>query len=464
MRTRWVGSLVVASSIACSGGGSSTPPDGTQYFDEADVSYFGLAINANTATQTPSREDLRRLGARWVRTIVYDGNGDAVDAALRQYRCLGVKNLILLNQESFAPTKTPPANDDDNGWETYAAVFADEAAAFVQAHQSIIDAVEIWNEPDLPADAHLDANRFGLIVYKTYPRLKSILGTRPVIQGAVAGGNWPGYLNDVAEWLGSRGVFPDGIGFHPYGQRSGGYPSTYPLWAPGDPGAELSNVIDSAWQIANASNPDGADPRPIWVTEFGLPKNEAPDGVVAPYVRNAYGTPDTDPSGANVMWQLHDKGILAHAFWFAWDDRVAAPEEIAAGKLFGLVDEDGSPRPIRASGQEYVNAAGELPACGSDSESGVDGSQSLADLSDGEKGALCDWVAGTEGGYGKVYTCDGSDVSIAKNDRAACVAAIPQGCSATVGQVENCVRAVSGDACQILVRPECAAVRRCNWK
>src|SRR5439155_22872492 len=150
----------------------------------------------------------------------------------------------------------------------------------------------------------------------------------------------------------------DGVGFHPYGQRSGGYPSNFPLWAPGDPGGELSNVITAAFGIANASNPAAMDPRPIWVTEFGLPKSEAPDGNVAPYVRNAYGTPDTDPGGANVMWSLHDRGILAHAFWFAWDDRVATPGEITSGKLFGLVEQGGTPRPLRASGSEYRDAAG----------------------------------------------------------------------------------------------------------
>lgn len=461
MHLRSVAIACCALLVACSG--SSSPSEGQTYVDEADISYFGLAINANAPDQTPSREDVRRLGARWVRTIVYDGNGDGVDAALREYRCLGVKNLILLNQESFAPTKTPPPNDDDNGWETYAAVFADEAAAFVQAHQSIVDAVEIWNEPDLPPDNPIASNRFALLVYKVFPRLKSILGDRPVIQGALAGPTWPTYMNEVADWLGTRGVFPDGVGFHPYGQRSAGYPNTY---FPEDPGHELSNVIKEAHGIANASNPDGMTPRPIWVTEFGLPKNEAPDGNVAPYVRNAYGTPDTDPNGPHVMWALHDQGILAHAFWFAWDDRVAAPGELAIGKLFGLVEENGSPRPLRSSGEEYESAAGELPACGTDSRSGVDGSRSLANLSDDDKGKLCDWVASAQGGYGRTYVCDGYDVSIAKADRAACVAAIPAGCSATVAQVESCVRAVTdtGDHCRVLTRPECAVVRHCAWK
>jgi hypothetical protein len=457
-----VASAVVVALAACSGS-SDADANATPWVDDADSSVFGVAINANSPAQTPSREDLRRLGARWVRSILYDGQADALDAALRSYRCLGVKNLVLINQESFAPTSTPPPNDDNDGWETYASVFADEAEAFVKAHASIVDAVEIWNEPDLPADAPIAAEHFALLVYKVYPRLKAILGERAVIQGAVAGPRWPDYIRDTATWLSSRGVFPDGVGFHPYGQRSGGYPSTYPLWNPGEDGAELSNVINAAHDIANSANPDGTPSRPIWVTEFGLPKNEAPDGDVAPYVRNAYGTPDTDPGGANVMWSLQQNGILAHAFWFAWDDRVGAPDEIASGKWFGLVEEDGSPRALRASGQEYANAAGELPQCATDSASGVDGSAAIADLTNDDQGKLCDWIAGTLGGYGASYTCDGSDVSITKNDRSECVAAIPTSCSATVAQVENCVNAVKDDPCQVLARPECAAVRHCAW-
>lgn len=496
MRARSVALLCVASLVACSGGGGG---DGAGYVDEAESSYFGVVINANYAEQTPTREDLRRLGARWVRTIVYDGNADKIDAALRPYRCLGVKNLLLINQESFAPTKSPPLNPDDDAWETYAAVFADEAAAFVQAHSSIIDAVEIWNEPDIPSTPHCDpgdplclersfvcpstcdpgfvcdcaegdahactktacrqegvaAERFALVVYKSYPRLKAILGDRPVIQGAVAGSDWPGYLNAASSWLAERGVFPDGAGFHPYGKSSAGYPDGYGT-------GDLQNAIDAAWITTNQSNPAGQAARPIWVTEFSLAKNEAPGGSVAPYVTNAYARPDQSPS--HVMDDLQREGKLAHAFWFAWDDRVGTPDEIAAGKLFGLVERDGSPRALRDSGRAYRDAAGELPACGTDSGSGVDGSKSLADLSDAEKGAICDWVANALGGYGQVYACDGSDVSIAKSDRAACVASIPPACSATVAQVENCANAIGGDVCQVLVRPECAPVRHCNWQ
>ena len=453
---------VAAAVAACS---SHSADAGTPPPDDASQSVFGLAINANTASQTPSREDLRQLGARWERTIVYDGRGDDVDRALRSYRCLGTKNLVLLNQESFDSVKSPPPNDDNGAWETYAAVFADAAEGFARAHKSVIDAVEIWNEPDLPDVGHIAPERFALLVYKTYPRLKAVLGNDvAVVQGAVAGSNWPGYLNDTVTWLTTRGVVPDGFGFHPYGQRSGGYPASYPPWNPGGDGGELSNVIASAWAVANGSLPK-EQARPMWITEFGIPANEAPDGV-APYVKNAFGTAQSDPGGPNVMEKLHDRGIVAHAFWFAWDDRVATADELKIGKRFGLVEPTDAPtRGLRDAGQEYQRAAGTLAACATDSESGLDGSRALSDLNADERGKLCDWTAGKAGGYGQVYTCAGAEVSIAKANRDECVAALPATCGATVAQSENCVRALAdaGDACGAMARPECAALRRCDW-
>jgi hypothetical protein len=312
----------------------------------SDGDLVGVAINVRWDEQRPSREDLQQLGARWVRTIVYRDNHDQATATLASYRCLGVKSLVLLNQESFDSTGSIPTSDDDGEWETYAAVFADNAAAFVNAHRDAIDAVEVWNEPDLPTGGNIPPRRFGLLMYKTYPRLKAILGGKAVVQGAVAGSSWPTYLSEAARWMNERGNYSDGVGVHPYGQRAGGYPSG---WGFG----EIESVIRTAYERGNEAR-DGAW-KPVWISEFGLPREA---GDPSTYIKRAY----------SIFDRLHGEGMLTHAFWFAWDDTTHYDP---ASEHFGLVEPSGgSPRPLRDSGVTFSQLAGPLASCASSAPKG----------------------------------------------------------------------------------------------
>jgi hypothetical protein len=82
--------------------------------------------------------------------------------------------------------------------------------------------------------------------------------------------------------------------------------------------------------------------------------------------------------------------------------------------------------------------------------SGVASSKRLVDLTDAEKGQLCDWMVGRAGSYGlpgAPGTCDRSESPnypfLAYDDQADCVQDSPDqtftACQATVAQLETCV-------------------------
>lgn len=95
--------------------------------------------------------------------------------------------------------------------------------------------------------------------------------------------------------------------------------------------------------------------------------------------------------------------------------------------------------------------------------SGVDPDKTVGSLSSTEKKQLCDWQAGTTGGYGKSTKCpDGLTVSNPKT-QAACVQRLPATCTATVADVEACVKVDAKDPCAlaILTAPECEPLKAC---
>jgi hypothetical protein len=90
-------------------------------------------------------------------------------------------------------------------------------------------------------------------------------------------------------------------------------------------------------------------------------------------------------------------------------------------------------------------SSGGSPASGA---SGVDGSKKLIDLTDAEKGMVCDWMVPRVGSYGDPGTCDLTlpapmSPFLVYVDQAACIAdsvgPSRPGCQATVAQLEACI-------------------------
>jgi hypothetical protein len=90
----------------------------------------------------------------------------------------------------------------------------------------------------------------------------------------------------------------------------------------------------------------------------------------------------------------------------------------------------------------------------------------LPDLTQAERETLCDWAAGTMGGYGKVTACNGATVVNFKT-RAACLAQYLGACtSVTVLEYEACIKLVGADVCSdaLYKAPECHGIEKCIGK
>lgn len=81
--------------------------------------------------------------------------------------------------------------------------------------------------------------------------------------------------------------------------------------------------------------------------------------------------------------------------------------------------------------------------------SGVSGTKTMGQLSDAEKGTLCDWQAGRSGGYACKHTCDGGTSTTNKASQAACKSALKATCPATVAEAEACIAAIASDPCNL---------------
>jgi hypothetical protein len=99
--------------------------------------------------------------------------------------------------------------------------------------------------------------------------------------------------------------------------------------------------------------------------------------------------------------------------------------------------------------------------------SGLDRARPVSSLSDAELGRLCDWGLSQLGGYGTTLVCsDGSQIRNSPSQQA-CIAGHDRSfrCIATVGDSEDCLRAIGTGGCSqalFLSLPACRAMFTCQ--
>jgi hypothetical protein len=102
---------------------------------------------------------------------------------------------------------------------------------------------------------------------------------------------------------------------------------------------------------------------------------------------------------------------------------------------------------------------------GAGTSSGLPRSSTLASLTPGQDGTLCDWENDKQGGYGVSMTCAVGPAQDTDTDKASCVASVPgfgAGCpTLTVGDVEDCVNAIGTNLCAMATSPGCANINTC---
>jgi hypothetical protein len=269
---------------------------------------FGISIDPANPAGNPTAQQLKLAGVRWVRVEWKSSSGHSLyDPSIAALRAAKLKVLLLLDYAS-APGK--PASSASSGeWSTYLQTFDSTLDAIAAHYGDGVDAWQIWNEPDLPAqpgyDPGVPAVHYGKMLLAAVTTIHKH-STRPVITGGMASGD-PGYLTQATQ---AAALTADAVAVHPYGQRApDGWPTTG--WGFGEMSALLKAYL--------------AFGKPVWISEIGTNDSSSPT-FQADYLENVY-TLTKSAFGAKVPV----------VFWFCWSDGMVPP--------YGIVDAGGQPKP-----------------------------------------------------------------------------------------------------------------------
>jgi hypothetical protein len=290
--------------------------------------YCGINTDPANPLGNPSPDEIRALGADWVRFSFKDVQ-DALqptafaiyDDLVRRLRSAGIRILLILNYETY-PGKGA-CDADATRWDAYIQKFANRCRQIAEHYGDEVQAYEVWNEPDLAPqpgyNPYVPPRIFGRLMQAARDAIKSVSAV-PVVLGGLAAGQ-PGYLGEVQ--AGSGGVLPaDAVGVHPYGRRpADNWPS--PTWGGLEPG--LVGLLQQYFAAVN---------KPIWITEMGC--NDL--SVQGPFPQRTF-----DSVNSNLA------GTVPVVFWYCWSDGMVAP--------WGLLASNGAKKPAYDSFRAFAAQA-----------------------------------------------------------------------------------------------------------
>lgn len=296
-----------------------------------DLLQRGMNINPDAPHSNPmDNDDLK--GLDWVRFVFkLDARhnpaerGDLqkafaqYDDVIRNYERMGIKSLIVLNQETIWGLGPWTGNDN---WAGYGDQLAAAAVQIAQRYRRYGGSVayQIWNEGDLPnnpASVFVPPEQFAIVLHKVATAVRAASPQSPLISGGLATGPAQSidYLRRCKTAL--NGPWPvDAIGIHPYGR--------WGAQAPFDWGQQFGTLGEAFAQYQQAI-PD----MPFWITEIGV----AADIEIGPqhyaeiggYVRDVY----------RHVEERHTS-LVPVVIWFAWSDWM---------RNAGIVRRDGQRKP-----------------------------------------------------------------------------------------------------------------------
>lgn len=237
----------------------------------------GLNIDPANPGGHPSPASLK--GVDWVRIEYKDCTEnypptESVDVfrnVLSTYKNAGIKTLVILDYLTYP------------GAATNIEKFGERVAYIYQELDGVIDAYQVWNEPDHCAQYCLEPEEFRAITAE----IAKYIPANKIVIGGFASGD-PGYLTDSQIPSNQYGY----VGLHPYGKKVNGF------WGDWNSG-EMSTAVT---QYKNASGG-----KPVWITEIGF--SSADDSLQSEYLRRVY----SSGVGADKI------------FWFAWSDAMVVP-------------------------------------------------------------------------------------------------------------------------------------------
>jgi polysaccharide biosynthesis protein PslG len=249
-----------------------------------------------------------------------------VDQRIAEIKSRGMQILLVLYWAPEWATGTAAKNGVPKNPADYA------AAASYAAHRwgDSVDAWEVWNEPDSAAFwAHPSVTDYAALLKASYPAFKNADPSATVVAGA------PTYVN--TKWyaqLYRAGAQPyfDVVGVHPY-MSPGDLP-------PGLPDDATMNHLRHLDTLVALMARHGDAKKPIWATELGWSVHANPSGT-PPWERGV-----TEAQQAKYLTDavavLRTFPQVDALFWYnSNDSQISGPH---VGR-FGLLREDGSPRP-----------------------------------------------------------------------------------------------------------------------
>jgi N-acetyl-anhydromuramyl-L-alanine amidase AmpD len=284
--------------------------------------YCGVNTDPTNPLGNPSPDEVRALGADWVRFTFKDANDTlqptafaVYDSLVQRLRDAGIRILLILSYETY-PGKWACGTDEAR-WDAYIDKFAKRCRQVAEHYGDKVQAYEVWNEPDMGDGTeyapYVPPRIFGRLLRAASDAVKSV-SSAPLVLGGLGAGQ-PDYLSKVQEGGGGL-LHADAVGVHPYGRRpTDNWPN--PTWGFGP----LVGLLQQYYAAAN---------RPIWVTEMGS-KDPATQGL---FPQRTFESIDAS------------LGMVPVVFWFCWSDGMVAP--------FGLLAKDGAKKPAYDSFRAFA--------------------------------------------------------------------------------------------------------------
>lgn len=235
------------------------------------------SAGANTARMDVPWPDLEPSpGLLDVETVAFID--DFVDLA----NARGIKPILNFHSTPCWASANPDKDCSQGPWNSYkyppadASAYGRAAAFLANRYEGRLAGIELWNEPDLDTFLRVDhlagagdydldrtrrANIYADMVRASYPRIKDVAPSLPVVVGAIEGSD-ASFLQMLYD-AGVRGHY-DALSFHPYNG-----PDSPTSDRPGQASQYVFKTGVPRMRDVMVSNGDSA--KPIWLTEFGWP-------------------------------------------------------------------------------------------------------------------------------------------------------------------------------------------------
>jgi hypothetical protein len=257
----------------------------------------------------------------------FTGEGvERLDTRLAEIQARGLSTLVMF---WWAPVWSS-GTTDKSGVPSNPEDYARAAAWMVQRWPDEIQALQVWNEPDLPESFEsTSAADYAPLLKATYPAVKAVRPDLTVVTAGPANLDQSWYADFYDQDV--IGSF-DALGAHPY-PRVGDLPPAQCTVEP-DTGCNMDWLVDYK---ASRADPDS----PIWVTEFGYSVHDD-DGGLEPWQRGVTLEQQAQYTAAMMGYFASVPGVDAA---FVYRDRDFDDTDVHLNG-FGLLRRDNTPKPV----------------------------------------------------------------------------------------------------------------------